>query len=165
MSECIKNGYGSWVILYELERRTNDRRKQYHFKNIDTGEIKTTTIRQLKKLHPMPEKRVEYPVKKHPLYRTYVAIKTRCYNKNTDAYYWYGAKGVIMCDRWFNSFWDFVKDVGERPLGKTLDRIDSSGNYEPNNCKWSTAKEQANNRKPNSGWRKKHGQAHSEATS
>jgi len=157
MSECIQNGYGLWRIVYELERRTSDRRKLYQFVNDETGESRVTTIRQLKKSRPAPNQRVENPVKKHSLYRIYTGIKTRCYNKNTDAYYWYGARGVVMCDRWLNSFEDFVKDVGEKPNGKTLDRIDNNGDYEPNNVKWSTPKEQSNNRRKNSGWRKKNG--------
>lgn len=83
-------------------------------------------------------------------YRAWKAMKNRCYRVCGDDYAEYGARGIIVCDRWLKSFENFFVDVGERPTKKhSLDRIDNNGNYEPSNCKWSTKKEQARNRRTN----------------
>jgi hypothetical protein len=75
-------------------------------------------------------------------------MKTRCYNPNTEYYKHYGGRGIKVCDRWLNSYENFLKDMGPKPsLIYSLDRIDVNGNYEPSNCKWSTPKEQVNNRR------------------
>lgn len=81
--------------------------------------------------------------------RTYISwqsMKARCYNETHDAYPYYGGRGIVVCDRWLNSFEVFYEDMGVRPPGRTLDRIDSAGNYEPGNCRWSSDTVQRNNR-------------------
>lgn len=82
-----------------------------------------------------------------PTYKSWSEMIVRCYCETNSSYPRYGGRGIKVCDRWRESFQNFFEDMGERPENKTLDRIDNSGNYEPGNCKWSTAQEQALNRR------------------
>jgi len=81
-----------------------------------------------------------------PQYKAWAGMLQRCSNKNARAYKYYGARGIKACPRWFR-FENFLADMGERPPGKTLDRINNDGNYEPSNCRWATPKEQQANRR------------------
>lgn len=81
-------------------------------------------------------------------YKSWQSMRQRCSNKNAPDYAHYGGRGISVCDRWNNSFEAFLSDMGERPMGKSIDKINNNGNYEPGNCKWSTAKEQRANQRP-----------------
>lgn len=86
----------------------------------------------------------------HPLWQTYYNMKRRCYNKERDDYHLYGGRGIKVEDVWLGDegFNNFVNDMGEKPASHySIDRINVDGNYGPKNCKWSTPKEQANNRR------------------
>lgn len=78
-------------------------------------------------------------------YRSWNGMIQRCENPRAPNYDRYGGKGVKVCKRW-RRFENFYADMGERPIGKTLDRIKSTGDYKPSNCRWATPKEQASNR-------------------
>lgn len=82
-----------------------------------------------------------------PTYNSWRAIKERCYNPHHVAFKNYGGRGIVVCDRWRESFAAFLSDMGERPAYRTLDRIDVNGNYTPQNCKWATIQEQNANRR------------------
>jgi hypothetical protein len=82
-------------------------------------------------------------------YGTWVNMRARCFNKASDRFAFYGAKGVAICDRWA-IFENFLEDMGQRPSDRhTLDRVDPGKDYSPDNCRWATWKEQQRNRSNN----------------
>jgi len=88
-----------------------------------------------------------------PTYVTWGNMIQRCENTKHPDYRLYGGRGIAVCAEWHN-FKNFLTDMGERPPGRSIDRYpNGSGNYEPGNCRWATAKEQTNNRRPTSEWR------------
>lgn len=132
----------------------------------DCGNKKITTIASLKKgstkscgclrKEKMSKAMTTYGLSSNDLYREWQSIKTRCTNPNSKAYKRYGKRGIDISDEWKNNPEKFISDIinniGERPEGKTLDRIDNNKGYSITNVKWSTPLEQAHNREHKKYW-------------
>lgn len=87
------------------------------------------------------------PIKNpHPLYTVWQSMKRRCCNPNSPSYHRYGGRGISVCKEWMNDFKQFVSDMGERPEGTSLDRMDNALGYSKDNCRWATRQEQQRNR-------------------
>lgn len=94
--------------------------------------------------------RMTHGMSDHPLFPTWQQMLQRCHNENNTGYKNYGARGISVCQRWRDSFADFIADVGERPSDEhSIGRIDNDGNYEPDNVRWETRQQQGENRRSN----------------
>lgn len=133
--ECRCDCGETIVVVGESLKSTNTR---------SCGCIRREQVAARNRTHGQSSRRLG----EHPLYNTWVNMRKRCTNPKDKRYHRYGGRGITVCKRWSgrNGFPNFVADMGERPTTKhSLDRIDNDGNYERDNCRWATMREQALN--------------------
>lgn len=124
--------------------------KTVHGSNLKTGIAKSCGCLHKELASLVGKANVKHAMNNTPTYKSWCALKRRCLGVNSKDYVRYGGRGIKVCEQWL-SFENFFKDMGERPVGKTIDRINVNGDYEPSNCKWSTSKEQSQNRRNSKG--------------
>jgi hypothetical protein len=90
------------------------------------------------------DKRITMKNKEHYLYKTWQSMRQRCSNPNVKSFKNWGGRGITVCPEW-DDFWVFVADMGDRPEGHTLDRIDNDKGYSPDNCRWASRHQQSIN--------------------
>lgn len=109
----------------------------------------TTSCGCMSSRNLLPKTNTKHGKTRTPTYNNWRAMKDRCYGFGHSEYKRYGALGIKVCDRWKNSFENFLEDMGERPPYHSIDRINPFGDYSPENCRWADAKTQARNTKKN----------------
>jgi len=151
--QCIVGKkYGILTVISEIETRNKNGHIMYNVK-CDCGKEKQVLGASLKRGASRSCNKCSLLTGSHGMWKSrefsiWQSMKDRCYNSNNPRYKNYGGRGIIICDKWKDSFSNFYLDMGESN-DLTIDRVDVNGNYEPSNCRWTTPKIQARNRTNN----------------
>lgn len=122
--------------------------KQVRRADIKSGKIVSCGCYRSETSKKLGQSAIKHGHSKHPLYYVWHTMIARCHKPTSAAYQYYGARGIQVCERWRSDFSAFAEDVGSRPVGLQLDRIDNDGDYEPGNVRWANARTQLANRRP-----------------
>lgn len=154
----IGNKYGRLLVIEELPELTKYNRRVRCI--CDCGKELASSLGNLRSGHTVScgcyraeatvSRSVSHGMSKSGEYKSYHKMIERCYNKEQHYFHRYGGRGIKVCDRWLESFENFLSDMGNKPTPKhTLEREDNDRDYEPSNCSWQLSKEQQNNKENN----------------
>lgn len=140
--ENSKDGHARWLCICDCGNT-----KVINGSNLLNKNVRSCGCLQQEITTLNLEQRFKHGYHNTPTYQTWECMIQRCSNPNVPSYQYYGGRGIRVCQRWLDDFKNFLSDMGERPNGKTLDRIDNEDNYYPENCRWATPKEQSENKR------------------
>jgi hypothetical protein len=147
--------FGKLIVQYDVRRKVGQETRVFWICNCDCGgqiEVRNAALRSgnNRSCGCLPTGKVVHGHARRkeptdPTYQTWESMNQRCNNPNHKKYKWYGGRGITIDPSW-KSFKQFLADMGPRPPGKTLDRIDNDLGYSKGNCRWATSQEQITNR-------------------
>lgn len=149
-SKYERKTFGKWFICQVLKRTERKQKRKVVAKCEQCSKFYLMDIENVTRKHSFQCfdcSKFIHKMSYTATYRTWISMKSRCLNSKKDNYARYGGVGIGVCDRWRNSFECFLQDMGERPHNQTIDRIDPSGDYTKENCRWATIELQNENKK------------------